>query len=44
MASVAIDGSPLPVRELRGTKSTRSLKLERMSLGPLSAIIIGPRR
>lgn len=40
MATVAIDGAPLPIRELRGTKAVRTLRLERMELGPLSAVVI----
>ena len=40
MSSITIEGGALPVRELRGTKAARTLKLERHGLGPLSAIVI----
>ena len=38
--ALLIDGGALPVNELRGTKGTRTVDLDNLGLGPLSALLI----
>ena len=40
VTSIQLDGSPLPVNALKGTRPVQTLDLSRKELGPLSAIVI----